>query len=73
MPGKERSREDSVVLLENEFRMRNLMESFGNEKWKYSQFWANQEGEFVMMLVSPGGRRRIEYQDLGKGPGGSSV
>lgn len=42
--------------------MQRLIESFGNEKWEYSQFYVDYEGCFPMELKSKNGRRRIEYE-----------
>lgn len=73
MPGKERDNQITPSLLANEFRMRKLLGSFGNERWKYSQFWADREGEFLMVMESPSSKKWIEYKDNGSGPEGSNV
>lgn len=53
--------------------MGKLIESFGNEKWKYLGGWINREGQFRMYMASKLGHKIIEYQDFGRGPEGSST
>lgn len=43
--------------------MKKLIESFGNDGWKYEQYYANNEGYFIMEMKSKSGKKRIEYED----------
>lgn len=56
----------------NKYLMRRLLFSF-DDRWEYTKYWAEQEGEFCMVMQDKLSEKYFDYTDHGASDEGSAV